>query len=47
MAIEGGLQATVDWFKKHVPINEAVLSSLQSQNWDEVEPEEWLQGFFK
>ena len=40
--IHEGLSRTVAWFRRHVPVTEAVLASMQLENWAAVPAEPWL-----
>jgi len=42
VSIREGLSETFEWFKKNVHIDQALLDDLSPQNWEQVEPEEWL-----
>jgi len=44
ISIRDGLKKTISWFREHVSIDETVFSSLQSENWEAVEPESFLKG---
>jgi UDP-glucose 4-epimerase len=42
IGIGEGLERTVDWYRRNVPITPSVLGSIQSENWAEVPAEAWL-----
>jgi UDP-glucose 4-epimerase len=42
ISISDGLQQTVEWFKKHVPLTPEVLASMQAENWESITGESWL-----
>ena len=42
IGIGEGLERTVDWYRRNVPITEAVLASMQPENWSELPAEAWL-----
>ena len=42
IGIAEGLGRTVDWYRRNVPITEAVLGSMQPENWSELPAEAWL-----
>jgi UDP-glucose 4-epimerase len=41
IGIDEGLERTCDWFRRHVPLDEAI-SALRSENWEELAAEKWL-----
>ena len=42
IGIREGLERTVDWFRRHVPVTDSVLASMQLENWTDVPAEPWL-----
>jgi len=42
IGIGEGLERTVDWYRRNVPITESVLASMQPENWADVPAEAWL-----
>jgi UDP-glucose 4-epimerase len=42
ISIRDGLQMTVDWFQKNVPLTEDLFASMQPRNWEQNDPEPWL-----
>ena len=42
IGIGEGLERTVDWYRRNVPITESVLASMQPENWSELPAEAWL-----
>ncbi len=42
IGIAEGLERTVEWYRRNVPITEAVLASMQPENWAELPAEAWL-----
>ncbi|OGR40283.1 MAG: hypothetical protein A2051_07740 [Desulfovibrionales bacterium GWA2_65_9] len=45
VSIREGLKRTVDWFRANVPLDQAVLDSMRSENWREAAREPWLEAF--
>jgi UDP-glucose 4-epimerase len=45
VSIRQGLSDTFDWFRKNVQITRDLIEGLSPQNWDQVEPEEWLTAY--
>lgn len=43
IGIGEGLERTVEWFRRHVPVTESVIASLQDENWTGVTREPWLE----
>jgi UDP-glucose 4-epimerase len=43
IGIREGLERTVAWFRQNVPLTDAVLASLEPQNWTGVAAEPWLE----
>lgn len=43
VSIGEGLRRTVDWYRHNVNVSEAMLASMQDENWAEVPAEPWLQ----
>jgi UDP-glucose 4-epimerase len=41
ISIYQGLALTIEWFRRHVPITNEVLASLQDENWTQVVAEPW------
>jgi len=42
IGIREGLERTVDWYRRNVPITPSVLASMLPENWSEVPAEAWL-----
>jgi UDP-glucose 4-epimerase len=42
IGIDEGLKRTVEWYRRHVRIDEAVLASMQPENWADTPAEPWL-----
>jgi len=42
ISIREGLARTTEWFRRNVPVNAALLASLEVGNWEAVEAEPWL-----
>jgi UDP-glucose 4-epimerase len=42
VSIYEGLQATVEWFKKNVPVTPELKTSFDPRNWERLEAESWL-----
>jgi UDP-glucose 4-epimerase len=41
ISLHEGLAMTIGWFRRHVPLTGAVLTSLQEENWEQVTAEPW------
>jgi UDP-glucose 4-epimerase len=42
VSIQEGLIETVKWFRENVAVTDALLASLQAENWQQLEMEPWL-----
>lgn len=42
ISIRDGLRESIDWFRNNVTLNDKLAASLQSENWEDVEPEQWM-----